>query len=113
MKLLRFFYLIIIVNLMDESECWRVGENKYWLPELEWSSGNNWINGIKPESNSRVVFPLEIYHSVGLPGNSDLQLSGIELSRDGSLLLSRDGTLQVTATNKLYYNKIYLLYDLF
>ncbi|XP_074095818.1 protein amnionless isoform X2 [Cotesia typhae] len=99
MKLLIFFYLIIIVNLIGKSECWRVGEKKYWLPELEWSSGNNWMNGIKPESNSRVVFPLEIYHSVGLPGNSDLQLSGIELSRDGSLLLSRDGTLQISDSN--------------
>ncbi|CAD6208060.1 GSCOCG00010334001-RA-CDS [Cotesia congregata] len=92
-------YLIITVNLMSKSECWRVGENKYWLPELEWSKGDNWINGIKPESNSRVVFPLEIYHSVGLPGNSHLQLSEIELSRDGSLLLSRDGTLQMSDSN--------------
>lgn len=100
-----FIYLSIIFYLAEKSFCWRVGEVKYWLPNLDWATPNNWVNDIKPDVNSRVVFPLEIHHSVGLPSNSLLQLTGIELPRDGSILLSRNGNLEVKFNN-IFINNI-------
>ncbi|XP_057336489.1 protein amnionless-like [Microplitis mediator] len=95
-----FICLSIIFYLTEKSFCWRVGEIKYWLPNLDWATPSNWVNDIKPDVNSRVVFPLEIHHSVGLPSNSLLQLAGIELPRDGSILLSRNGNLELSVSEK-------------
>lgn len=74
---------------------WRLGEEIHWLPDLEWSMRNNWQNNELPGENNRIVFPVELQHSVGLPLNGQFQFSGLDLSRDGSLLLLKDGSIKV------------------
>ncbi|KAK0089517.1 hypothetical protein PV325_006850 [Microctonus aethiopoides] len=88
------FLMSIFGLLINYCTCWRIGYNKYWLPNLEWLTSANWINGNIPKENSRVSFPLEMYHSVGL-GFGNLELTGIELPYDGSLILSRNGNLTI------------------
>lgn len=68
---------------------------KYWLPNLEWETGENWIGGRIPELDSYVTFPLDMRHAVGIGKSENLRLSGIDLARTGSLVLSRNGRLQV------------------
>ncbi|XP_063978536.1 protein amnionless-like [Diachasmimorpha longicaudata] len=79
-----------------KGDSWRLGTQKQWLPDLEFTTRGNWISNKVPTKNSRIKFPLEIQHSVGLPLTGDLFFSGIELSRDGSLLLPLNGRLQLT-----------------
>lgn len=93
--------------LINYCTCWRVGYNKYWLPNLEWLTSDNWINDNIPKANSRVSFPLDMYHSVGL-GFGNLELTGIELPYDGSLILSRNGNLTVS-----FYKLLNLIKKLF
>ncbi|XP_066591444.1 protein amnionless [Prorops nasuta] len=69
---------------------------KYWLPDLEWSTKSNWVNGLVPETDSKVIFPLETRHAVGIGKNANLRLSEIHLPREGSLALANNGKLQLS-----------------
>ncbi|PBC34785.1 Protein amnionless [Apis cerana cerana] len=73
---------------------------KYWLPNLEWETAENWIGGRIPELDSYVTFPLDMRHAVGIGKSENLRLSGIDLARTGSLVLSRNGRLQLTESGK-------------
>ncbi|XP_015110891.1 protein amnionless-like [Diachasma alloeum] len=79
-----------------KGDSWRLGDRKVWLPDLEFMTKGNWISDKVPTKNSRIKFPLEIQHSVGLPLTGDFAFSGIELPHDGSLLLPLNGGLQLT-----------------
>ncbi|XP_034937825.1 protein amnionless [Chelonus insularis] len=98
MNFLIIYVTFIQLILTDKCTSWRIGQTKKWLPDLEWSTSQNWEDNSFPESKSRISFPLELFHSVGLPSDN-LLVSGIELPRDGGLLLARDGSLQLVNTN--------------
>lgn len=68
---------------------------KHWLPDLEWQTANNWVDGRIPEIDNRVIFPQQTRHAVGVAATDNLRLSGIDLPRQGLLVLSRNGKLQV------------------
>lgn len=68
---------------------------KYWLPNLEWETAENWVGKRIPELDSFVTFPLDMRHAVGIGRTGDLRLSGINLARTGALVLPRNGKLQV------------------
>lgn len=68
---------------------------KHWLPDLEWRTASNWADGRVPETDSRVIFPQQTRHAVGIAGADNLRLSEIDLPRQGSLVLPRNGKLQV------------------
>lgn len=68
---------------------------KHWLPDLEWQTANNWMDNRVPEIDSRVIFPRQTRHAVGIAIADDLRLSGIDLSNQGLLVLPRNGKLQV------------------
>lgn len=87
-------WFVVLLTLRD-SMSWRVGQKKKWLPDLEWSTKDNWFDNKIPLSNSRVLFPVAMFHSVGLP-TGKLEISAIELPRDGALLLAKNGNLAVS-----------------
>lgn len=66
---------------------------KHWLPDLEWQTASNWADGLVPEIDSHIIFPQLTRHAVGIA--SDLRLSEIDLPVQGSLVLPRNGKLQV------------------
>ncbi|GAB1859853.1 Protein amnionless [Camponotus japonicus] len=69
---------------------------KHWLPDLEWQTANNWADGRIPEIDNRVIFPQQTRHAVGVAATDNLRLSGIDLPRQGLLVLSRNGKLQLS-----------------
>ena len=77
------------------------GLYKHWLPNQEWNSEENWVEGHVPELDSNIIFPLEMRHVVGLPIKGDLQLSKIKLPVNGALVLAEKGSLQVQFTKIL------------
>jgi hypothetical protein len=89
------FYVILI------SEYSIASFEKYWLPDLEWQTASNWADGHIPEIDSRVIFPEQTRHAVGIAAASDLRLSEIDLSRQGLLVLPRNGKLQVRTIYQL------------
>lgn len=72
-----------------------VAFEKHWLPDLEWQTASNWVDGRVPEIDSHVIFPEQTRHAVGITGPSDFRLSALDLPRQGSLVLSKNGKLQV------------------
>lgn len=93
----RFLVILIFVGeFLHQVNSWRLGERKVWLPDLEFTTASNWVNGKVPTKNSRIKFSGNIQHSVGLPLTGDLSFSGVELPFDGSLLLPLNGGLQVS-----------------
>ncbi|KAL0125777.1 hypothetical protein PUN28_004677 [Cardiocondyla obscurior] len=77
------------------SKCSAVFE-KYWLPDLEWHTANNWADGRIPETDNRVIFPQQTRHAVGITEGENLRLSEIDLPRQGLLVLPRNGKLQLS-----------------
>ncbi|XP_072747689.1 protein amnionless isoform X2 [Anoplolepis gracilipes] len=69
---------------------------KHWLPDLEWQTANNWMDGQIPEIDNRVIFPQQTRHAVGIAGIDNLRLSGIDLPSQGLLVLPRNGKLQLS-----------------
>ncbi|XP_011501932.1 PREDICTED: uncharacterized protein LOC105365459 [Ceratosolen solmsi marchali] len=94
-----------IIALILATVCLEVlpslGLEKYWMADVDWSSPGNWLDGLLPETDTRVIFPVEARHAVGLPGNADLRLAGIELPRDGIVALTENGKLTVSEKTKL------------
>lgn len=86
---------------------------KHWLPDLEWQTANNWADGRIPEIDNRVIFPQQTRHAVGIAATDNLRLSGIDLPRQGLLVLARNGKLQVRIIyiNLLKREKIDELYQ--
>lgn len=80
---------------------------KHWLPDLEWQTANNWVDGRIPEIDSRVIFPQQTRHAVGIASADNLRLSGIDLSSQGFLVLPRNGKLQVRAIYKFTEERKY------
>ncbi|XP_076624350.1 protein amnionless [Colletes latitarsis] len=76
------------------------GVEKFWLPDLQWQTPRNWMDNKVPEIDSHVVFPLETRHVVGMPESRDFRLTGIDLARFGSLILPRDGKLELRDSGK-------------
>ncbi|XP_044020272.1 protein amnionless-like [Aphidius gifuensis] len=93
------FLHCIILSFIKNTIAWRLGEELHWLPNLEWTTKNNWINENIPTLNSRILFPLEMKHSVGFPLTGKFILTGIDLPRDGSLLLPNDGSVKFSNSN--------------
>ncbi|XP_076761415.1 protein amnionless [Xylocopa sonorina] len=77
------------------------GNEKYWLPNLEWENAENWIGKRVPELDSYVTFPLDMRHVAGIGKSDELSLSGIDLPRSGSLALSKNGKLKLSDSKKL------------
>ncbi|XP_036149224.1 protein amnionless [Monomorium pharaonis] len=69
---------------------------KHWLPDLEWRTASNWADGRVPEIDSHVIFPQQTRHAVGVGETHDLRLSGIDLPRQGFLVLARNGNLKLS-----------------
>lgn len=93
-------YRKIVLCVILISRCSDAFE-KYWLPDLEWQTASNWANGRVPEIDSRVIFPQQTRHAVGIAGADNLRLSEIDLPRQGLLVLPRNGKLQVRSSYKL------------
>lgn len=94
--LYRKFVLCVILI----SRCSAIFE-KHWLPDLEWRTASNWADGRVPEIDSRVIFPQQTRHAVGITGGDKLRLSGIDLPRQGLLVLPKNGELQVRLSYRL------------
>ncbi|XP_051155564.1 protein amnionless [Leptopilina boulardi] len=88
---MNFFLIIFYMSLNNFS----LGLNKHWLPNQEWNSENNWIEGRIPDWDSHIIFPLEMRHVAGLPPEGDLRMSTINLPADGALILPKNGKLQI------------------
>ncbi|XP_032677849.1 protein amnionless-like [Odontomachus brunneus] len=74
-----------------------VALEKHWLPDLEWQTASNWADGRVPEIDSHVIFPEQTRHAVGIAGYPrDFRLSALDLPRQGSLVLPRNGKLQLS-----------------
>ncbi|OAD57350.1 Protein amnionless [Eufriesea mexicana] len=89
----RFWTPWIFFALTIKSSC---SVDKYWLPNLEWETPENWVGKRIPELDSFVTFPLDMRHAVGIGSASDLRLSGVDLPRSGALVLPRNGKLQLS-----------------
>ncbi|XP_011872566.1 PREDICTED: uncharacterized protein LOC105564646 [Vollenhovia emeryi] len=85
----------IVLCVILLSRCSAVFE-KHWLPDLEWQTASNWADGRVPEIDSRVIFPQQTRHAVGITGADNLRLSEIDLPRQGLLILPRNGKLQLS-----------------
>ncbi|EZA50641.1 hypothetical protein DMN91_003527 [Ooceraea biroi] len=85
----------IVLYVILSSGCSAAFE-KHWLPDLEWQTASNWADGRVPEIDNRVIFPQQTRHAVGIAAANDLMLSGIDLPRQGSLVLPRNGKLQLS-----------------
>ncbi|XP_003703705.2 protein amnionless [Megachile rotundata] len=94
---MKMWYEILLLLLLTKA-C--VGIEKYWLPNLEWETARNWVENRTPEIDSRVIFPLEMRHAAGLSISKDLRFSGFDLARTGSLVLPRDGNIQLKEEEK-------------
>ncbi|XP_011298071.1 protein amnionless [Fopius arisanus] len=92
----KILFCFLTTFCINKGDSWGLGGRKVWLPDLEFTTRNNWINNKVPTRNSRIQFPVEMQHSVGLPVTGDFIFSGIELPHDGSLLLPLNGGLQLT-----------------
>ncbi|KAK2585029.1 hypothetical protein KPH14_008553 [Odynerus spinipes] len=90
MKILGCLQIVFFLTLNKKT----VGFEKQWIVDLEWQTQANWDR--PPEMDGHVIFPLETRHVVGLPKNIDLRLSKIDLPREGSLVLFRDGKLELS-----------------
>ncbi|XP_017798887.1 PREDICTED: protein amnionless-like [Habropoda laboriosa] len=73
---------------------------KFWLPNLEWERVENWVEKRLPEMDTRVIFPIQMRHAAGMSQSFNLRLSGIDLARSGSLILPRNGNLQLSEAGK-------------
>lgn len=80
--------------------------DKHWLPDVEWDTKNNWVDGLLPSANSRVEFPLKMKHTAGLRKFGTYAVSEIDLARDGGLALPRQGGIQVIYLIFPFYKKI-------
>ncbi|XP_054009298.1 uncharacterized protein LOC128892783 [Hylaeus anthracinus] len=76
-----------------------VGVEKFWVPDLQWETAENWVDNRVPKDDSHIVFPLETRHAVGMPNFEDFTLAGIDLARAGALILTRNGKLQLTSSS--------------
>lgn len=76
-----------------------LGVEKHWLPDLEWQTKSNWIGGLLPDADSRVIFPEDTWHTVGLPNTGKLQVAEVYLPREGSLSLGLNGILMASWTS--------------
>ncbi|XP_046820768.1 protein amnionless [Vespa crabro] len=65
---------------------------KQWIVDFEWNNEKNWDH--VPEIDGHIIFPLETRHAVGLAKTVNLKLSKIDLPREGSLVLFRNGKLE-------------------
>ncbi|XP_011638792.1 uncharacterized protein LOC105428278 [Pogonomyrmex barbatus] len=88
-------YCKIVLCVILISRCSAIFE-KHWLPDLEWRTASNWADNRVPETDSRVIFPQQTRHAVGIAGVGDLRLSEIDLPRQGLLVLPRNGKLQLS-----------------
>ncbi|XP_046748492.1 uncharacterized protein LOC124412560 [Diprion similis] len=71
-----------------------------WTPDLDWTRKSNWVDGFVPENGSRVVFPVEMRLSVGLPARSiALDVTGLQLPRDGGFALPKSGRLTISESD--------------
>lgn len=89
--------LVLCVILIFEYNT--VALEKHWLPDLEWQTASNWADGRVPEIDSHVIFPEQTRHAVGIAGPRDFRLSALDLPRQGSLVLPRNGKLQVNTVH--------------
>ncbi|XP_014222401.1 uncharacterized protein LOC106649478 [Trichogramma pretiosum] len=79
------------------------GVEKFWRPadaKSNWSNPMNWLEGRRPELSdtaSKLVFPREMRHVVGMPRIIDrrLELRGIELADNGQVALPVDGIVGI------------------
>ena len=94
----RMCYGILVLFMFATK--WSFCVEKYWLPDLEWRTAKNWVDDRMPEIDSHVVFPLQTRHAVGMANSGDFRLAGIDLARSGSLILPRDGNLQLSEPGK-------------
>nr|KAF7429281.1 hypothetical protein H0235_005679 [Vespula pensylvanica] len=69
-----------------------IEEEDTWIVDFEWQNEKNW--DYIPKIDGHVIFPLETRHAVGLSKSVDLKLSKIDLPREGSLVLFRNGKLK-------------------
>ncbi|KAI4495282.1 hypothetical protein M0804_001483 [Polistes exclamans] len=67
---------------------------KQWIIDFGWETKENWDQ--LPEIDGHVIFPLETKHAVGFTKSADLKLSRIDLPKDGSLVLFRNGKLELS-----------------
>jgi hypothetical protein len=84
-----------IVLYITLTSAYSAALQKYWLPDLEWQTASNWADGRAPQIDNRVIFSQQTRHAVGIAAADDLRLSGIDLPRQGSLVLPRNGKVQV------------------
>lgn len=97
---IHYFAILLIFTIKSS-----VSFEKYWLPDLEWQTAKNWMDNRLPEVDNHVIFPLETRHAVGMANSGDFRLAGIDLARTGSLILPRDGNLQVSRVYALLSQK--------
>ncbi|XP_076164146.1 protein amnionless [Ptiloglossa arizonensis] len=88
-----FTFLVLVTKVS-------VGVERYWLPDLEWQTAENWMDNRVPLVNSHVVFPLDTNHAVGMASFGNFKFTGIELARTGSLILPRNGNIQLSDSGK-------------
>ncbi|XP_011161778.1 protein amnionless-like [Solenopsis invicta] len=95
------YKIVLYLLALLVSRCSTIFE-KHWLPDLEWRTESNWADGRVPKIDSRVIFPLQTRHAVGIteiPFISEIsgfRLSGIDLPRQGFLVLARNGKLELS-----------------
>ncbi|XP_020279310.1 protein amnionless-like [Pseudomyrmex gracilis] len=89
-----FVFLCKIVLCVILISGYSAAIEKHWLPDLEWQTASNWADGLVPEIDNHIIFPLLTRHAVGIAG--DLRLSEIDLPGQGSLVLPRNGKLQLS-----------------
>ncbi|XP_015513309.2 uncharacterized protein LOC107219565 [Neodiprion lecontei] len=88
--------LLLVVILPPRSS----GIEITWRPDLDWTTKSNWVNDFVPENGSRVVFPVEMRLSVGLPArNVVLDVAGLQLPRDGGVALPKAGRLTISESD--------------
>ena len=95
-RIVIFLRVFLLISTAGTS----LGIDKHWLPDLEWQTGNNWVGGLLPDVDSRVIFPEQMSHTVGLPNTGNLEIAELYLPREGSLALGQDAILKVSAINK-------------
>ncbi|KYM93910.1 PREDICTED: uncharacterized protein LOC108781779 [Cyphomyrmex costatus] len=87
--------IVLYVTLISRCSALLSGQ-KYWLPDLEWRTASNWANNRVPEIDDHVIFPQQTRHAIGIFETDNLRLSGIDLPRQGLLVLPRNGKLQLS-----------------
>lgn len=87
--------ILTLLLVYSEIRCYPCLE-KRWTGNVDWDKATNWLNGDVPVIDSRVIFPLEMRHAVGLPPRVDQQrLMGLKLPYDGVVGLPENGKILV------------------